>query len=99
MTRVCVTGASGRAGRAVVRELLEHGYDVRATDLAAPPADLGVQVLRADLTEYGEATEVLAGVDAVVHLANLNSVGRVISAVLAILLWPLVLLGVNLTIS
>ena len=71
MTRVCVTGASGRAGRAVVRELLEHGYDVRATDLAAPPADLGVQVLRADLTEYGEATEVLAGVDAVVHLANI----------------------------
>ena len=33
------------------------------------------------------------------YLANLNSVGRVISAVLAILLWPLVLLGVNLTIS
>jgi len=68
---VCGTGASGRAGRAAVRELLEHGYDVRATDLAAPPADLGVQVLRADLTEYGEATEVLAGVDAVVHLANI----------------------------
>jgi nucleoside-diphosphate-sugar epimerase len=28
-------------------------------------------VLRADLTEYGEATEVLYGMDAVVHLANI----------------------------
>ena len=33
--RVCVTGASGKAGRSVVRDLLEHGYDVVATDIAA----------------------------------------------------------------
>jgi nucleoside-diphosphate-sugar epimerase len=26
--RVCVTGASGQAGRAVVADLREHGYDV-----------------------------------------------------------------------
>lgn len=73
MKRICVTGASGRAGRAAVRELLDHGYDVRATDLVLPPpgVDLGVRVLRADLTRYGEAVEVLAGVDAVVHLANI----------------------------
>lgn len=73
MKRICVTGASGRAGRAAVRELVAHGYEVRATDLVLPPpgADLGVPVLRADLTEYGEAVEVLAGTDAVVHLANI----------------------------
>jgi nucleoside-diphosphate-sugar epimerase len=68
--KVCVTGASGRAGHAVVTDLLEHGYEVRATDLVSF-AGLGVPVLRADLTEYGEATEVLHGMDAVVHLANI----------------------------
>ncbi len=75
MTRVCVTGASGRAGRVVVQDLLEHGYDVVATDLSAPPVDLGVGVLRADLTQYGEAVEVLDGVEAVVHLANIPAPG------------------------
>jgi nucleoside-diphosphate-sugar epimerase len=75
MTRICVTGASGRAGRVTVRELLEHGHDVVATDLAAPPEDLGVPVLRADLTDYGQAVEVLDGVEAVVHLANIPAPG------------------------
>ena len=34
--RICVTGASGLAGRAVVRDLLEHGYEVAATDVGWP---------------------------------------------------------------
>jgi hypothetical protein len=33
--RICVTGAAGQAGRAVVRDLREHGYEVAATDIAA----------------------------------------------------------------
>jgi nucleoside-diphosphate-sugar epimerase len=75
MTRICVTGASGRAGRVTVKELLAHGYDVVATDVAAPREDLGVPVLRADLTDYGQTVEVLQGVDAVVHLANIPAPG------------------------
>jgi nucleoside-diphosphate-sugar epimerase len=71
MTRICVTGASGRAGRVTVAELLAHDYDVVATDVAPPREDLGVPVLRADLTDYGQAIEALQGVDAVVHLANI----------------------------
>jgi nucleoside-diphosphate-sugar epimerase len=71
MARICVTGASGRAGRAVVAELMEHGHQVVATDLVAPAEDLGIPVLRADLTDYGQALEVLQGIDAVVHLANI----------------------------
>jgi nucleoside-diphosphate-sugar epimerase len=75
MTRVCVTGASGRAGRVTVKELLAHGYDVVATDVVLPREDLGVPVLRADLTDYGQTVEVLQDVEAVVHLANIPAPG------------------------
>ncbi|MGH8835128.1 MAG: NAD-dependent epimerase/dehydratase family protein [Actinomycetes bacterium] len=57
--RICVTGASGQAGRAVVRELSEHGYDVVATDVAVTREDLEGGMLRADLTDYGQALEAL----------------------------------------
>jgi hypothetical protein len=33
------------------------------------------------------------------YLAHLSTVGRVVSAVLAVALWPLVLLGVHLTVK
>jgi nucleoside-diphosphate-sugar epimerase len=69
--RICVTGASGRAGRVTVAELLAHGYEVVATDIVKPPHDLGTGVLLADLTDHGQAAEVLARADAVVHLANI----------------------------
>ena len=62
--RICVTGASGQAGRAVVRELREHGYDVVATDIAATRQDLESGMLRADLTDYGQALEALQGSEA-----------------------------------
>jgi nucleoside-diphosphate-sugar epimerase len=61
--RVCVTGASGQAGRAVVRELREHGYDVVATDVAVTRSDLEGGMLRADLTDYGQALEALQGTE------------------------------------
>ena len=73
--RICVTGASGKAGRAVVKDLLENGYDVAATDLVLPREDLGTDVLRADLTDYGQALETLQGAEAVVHLANIPAPG------------------------
>lgn len=75
MPVICVTGASGKAGRAVVRDLLEHDFKVLAVDLVAPRADIGVPVLRADLTDYGEAVEALAGAGAVIHLANIPAPG------------------------
>jgi nucleoside-diphosphate-sugar epimerase len=79
--RICVTGAAGKAGRATVRELREHGYDVIATDAVAGPGDPRGSVLRADLTDYGQATEVLRGADAVVHLANIPAPGLATAAV------------------
>lgn len=75
ITRVVVTGAAGKAGRAAVAELKEHGYDVLATDAAERPADLEGDYLRADLTVQGEVVDVLDGADAVVHLANIPAPG------------------------
>ncbi len=75
MARICVTGASGKAGRAVVADLIEHGHWVIATDLVAAAEDPGIPVLRADLTDYGQAMEALQGADAVIHLANIPAPG------------------------
>jgi len=70
-----VTGASGKAGRAVVRDLREHGYDVTATDVAVTREDREAGMLRADLTDFGQALEALHGAEAVIHLANIPAPG------------------------
>lgn len=69
-----VTGASGKAGRAVVRDLLEHGQEVLAVDVV-PAADSPAAFLLADLIDFGQAVECLAGADAVVHLAAIPASG------------------------
>lgn len=75
--RIVVTGGSGKAGRAVVRDLLEHGHDVVNVDLVPSPESSGpdspAPFLRADLTDLGQAVEALDGADAVVHLAAIPS--------------------------
>lgn len=73
---ICVTGAAGLTGVVTVLDLVEHGFDVVATDLVSRPASLpAVRYLRADLTDYGDTVDVLTGVDAVVHLANIPAPG------------------------
>lgn len=66
--RIVVTGGSGKAGRWVVRDLREHGYDVLNVDLAHDGSAHGLCV-RADLTDLGQAIGLTAGADAIVHLA------------------------------
>ena len=68
MKRIVVTGGSGKAGRAVVADLGEHGFAVTSVDVAASlhPDD---PTLVADLTDLGQTIESLRGADAVVHLA------------------------------
>ncbi len=79
--RVAVTGASGKLGRWVVRDLVEHGFDVIALD-TAPAVEPGVTSSRVDLTDFGQAVEAFSGlddrhdgVDAVVHLAAIPAPG------------------------
>jgi nucleoside-diphosphate-sugar epimerase len=69
--RILVTGASGKAGKWVVRDLVDHGHDVVATDIAPALPDCPAPFLRADLTDYGQAVAVLDGFEAVAHLANI----------------------------
>lgn len=74
MTRVVVTGGSGKAGRAVVTDLVGHGWDVVNVDVV-PANGSDAAHLRADLTDLGETIEALRGSDALVHLAAIPAPG------------------------
>ncbi|MDF3018012.1 MAG: NAD-dependent epimerase/dehydratase, partial [Thermomicrobiales bacterium] len=65
--RVVVTGGSGLAGRAVVEDLVEHGFDVTNVDLVA--SDGPAPFRRADLEDLGQVYSCLRGAEAVVHFA------------------------------
>jgi nucleoside-diphosphate-sugar epimerase len=71
--RITVTGAWGKAGRAVVADLLGDREGPRTT---GESATLGVELLRADLSDYGQAFEALADCEAVIHLGNIPAPGH-----------------------
>ena len=82
MTKIAVTGGSGKAGRAVVRDLLERGHDVINLDTALAGdsyRDQPAPYLPVDVTDYGQVFEALAGgeglpkIEAVVHFAAIPS--------------------------
>jgi nucleoside-diphosphate-sugar epimerase len=79
--RVAVTGSSGKLGRAVVGELLDHGWEVIALD-RTPPGEQVCPFTQVDLTDYGQTIEAFTaiddrhhGVDAVAHLAAIPAPG------------------------
>lgn len=84
MTRVVVSGGVGKLGRACVRELLEHGYDVVVFDRMLPDrAEPGATYLPVQLTDYGQVLDAMLGleeqygrIDAVVHLAAIPAPGK-----------------------
>jgi nucleoside-diphosphate-sugar epimerase len=78
---IVVTGGSGQAGRACVKDLMEHGFDVTSIDLV-PPADPKVRFSRVDITDFGQAMAALSMIDervakvtGVVHLAAIRAPG------------------------
>jgi uncharacterized protein YbjT (DUF2867 family) len=52
MAKVVVTGGSGKLGRAVLKELVAHGYQVLNVD-QAPARDAICPMVRIDLTNFG----------------------------------------------
>ena len=81
MSRVVVTGGSGKLGRACVRDLREHGYEVTNVDTVVGDGPREATVI-ADLTDFGQTLEVLSEIDdrydtidAVVHLAAIPAPG------------------------
>ncbi len=73
--RILVTGACGFAGRHLVAELLAHGHDPAALDLAAPPSAFPPSVLyrRADLADAAQLHQAVAEIqpEGCIHLAGL----------------------------
>jgi nucleoside-diphosphate-sugar epimerase len=87
MTRVVVTGGSGKVGRACIEDLIVHGYEVVNVD-AVLPAKENCPFVQVDLTDFGQAFEVLSEVDdrlrtvdALVHLAAIPAPGKQPNAV------------------
>ena len=84
MTLVIVTGGSGKLGRACIKDLLDHGYNVVNADVAPPAVDL-CPFVQVNLTDLDRTIELLSGmewyhnrgVDAVVHLAAVPMPGVV----------------------
>ena len=76
--RILVTGASGRIGRYVVKELVDAGHSVTGVDVLPTEADMP-RFLQADLTDAGEVYQALAAAqaEAVVHLGAWANAGVV----------------------
>ncbi len=84
MQSIVVTGGSGKAGTAIIRDLLEHGYKVMNVDIV-PPREPLCHFFKADLTDMGAAVDVmrqaagtvdrrrspLGNADAVIHMAGI----------------------------
>jgi len=86
MPRVIVTGGAGKLGRAVVRDLADHGFEVIVFDRAISQQfpDGPVTALPVDLGDYGQVLDAVLGVeerhdsiDAIVHLAAVPAPGLV----------------------
>lgn len=68
--RILVTGSSGRIGRFLVPALIEANFDVSALDIVEPQEpDPRARHLVADITNREELRHLMAGHDALIHLA------------------------------
>ena len=76
MKRILITGAAGRLGGNLIRQAQDQGYDIRALVLPDDPkahklAGLDLEVVAGDLRHRPLCDELVAGVDGVIHTANI----------------------------
>lgn len=72
--RIAVTGASGRLGAALIPAALAAGHEIVAIDRGGPDHSVpGLTTRTADVTDYAELEDALAGCDALAHLAAYTS--------------------------
>jgi dTDP-L-rhamnose 4-epimerase len=89
--KVLITGGAGFIGRAVAKELLKRGHEVRVLDSLIEqvhgdrerPEDLAeeVELIRADVRNGDAVAKALKGADSVIHLAAEVGVGQSMYAV------------------
>jgi len=60
--KIVVTGGSGAAATFVIRELIEHGYEVKNLDIVAPKEAL-CPFEQTDLSEHASVRSALEGYD------------------------------------
>ena len=86
---IVVTGGTGKLGRACVKDLMAHGYEVTSIDMIPPPGLTNpptpgqISFSRADVADFGEAMAALSMIDervakvtGVVHLAAIAAPGQ-----------------------
>ena len=88
MKSIVVTGGSGKAGTAIIRDLVAHGYKVMNVD-QVPPKEPLCHFYKADLNDMGQAVDVIrraAGTvdrrrsplgecEAIIHMAGIPAPG------------------------
>ncbi|WDA39974.1 NAD-dependent epimerase/dehydratase family protein [Erythrobacter sp. BLCC-B19] len=73
MTTLAITGATGFVGSAVLNEALAQGHQVRALARRDQAEREGVTWVRGDLSDTAALAALVAGADAVIHVAGLTN--------------------------
>lgn len=81
--QILVTGGTGFLGSWVTKALVEAGHEVRIFDLKPQPDNLDfvlpelsgrVTLIQGDITQAGQVTDAVNGMDAIIHLAGVMTV-------------------------